>query len=86
MPGPRMITPPSSSSSILPPPVPEEPTLSRAQSLYEQRRYAEAIAQCDAILKQDPKNQAARDLKRRIQKSLEILNVQPDNPQPDPAP
>jgi hypothetical protein len=59
--------------------------LSRAQSLYEQRRYDEALAQCDAILKQDPKNNAARDLKRRIQKSLDILKAPPgDNETPSP--
>ncbi|MGQ9897807.1 MAG: PEGA domain-containing protein [Acidobacteriota bacterium] len=82
-PGPRLTTPPS---LPLPPALPSTLTdnanpspLARAQSLYEQRRYTEAIAECDAILKQNPKNNAARDLKRRIQKSFEILNASPDN-------
>ncbi|WP_058867482.1 PEGA domain-containing protein [Chloracidobacterium thermophilum] len=83
-PGPRLTTPADGLTPLppaLPGPTPTEggdtSPLSRAQSLYEQRRYDEALAQCDAILKQDPKNNAARDLKRRIQKSLDILKAPP---------
>ncbi|OYT69756.1 MAG: hypothetical protein CFK52_13055 [Chloracidobacterium sp. CP2_5A] len=74
-PGPRLMAPPDLPSA--PGAAPEVSPLSRAQALYEQRRYEEALAQCDAALKQDPKNNAARDLKRRIQKSLEILKSPP---------
>lgn len=89
-PGPRLTSPPlpptASGGSAPPEFTPPETTgvspLARAQALYEQRRYDEALAQCDAVLKQDPKNAAARDLKRRIQKSLEILKspVEPATP------
>ncbi len=91
-PGPRLTTPADGLPSLppaLPGPAPTESSdaspLSRAQSLYEQRRYDEALAQCDAILKQDPKNNAARDLKRRIQKSLDILKAPPGDQEP-PSP
>ncbi len=81
-PGPRLMTPADSPLAPLPAPPAEASPLSRAQALYEQRRYDEALAQCDAILKQDPKNNAARDLKRRIQKSLEILKSPPGSDTP----
>ena len=91
-PGPRLTMPADGLPTLSPAPPGSAPTessdpspLSRAQSLYEQRRYDEALAQCDAILKQDPKNNAARDLKRRIQKSLDILKAPPgDNETPSP--
>ncbi|MFQ3590029.1 MAG: PEGA domain-containing protein [Chloracidobacterium sp.] len=83
-PGPRLVTPPD----LPAPPVTTGPDpglaspLARAQALYEQRRYTEALAQCDAILKQDPKHSGARDLKRRIQKSIEILKSPPSEVSP----
>jgi hypothetical protein len=48
--------------------------LREAQQLYEQREYQAALRQCDVILKTDPKNAAARALRIKIQKTLEILN------------
>ncbi|MCS7080293.1 MAG: PEGA domain-containing protein [Chloracidobacterium sp.] len=88
-PGPRLTNPPplSSPAGVSPPDIPPAEAsvvspLARAQALYEQRRYDEALAQCDAILKQDPKNTAARHLKRRIQTSLEILKSPPDAAKP----
>lgn len=87
-PGPRLTGPPSppvapgGAPDFTSPETAGVSPLARAQALYEQRRYDEALAQCDAVLKQDPKNAAARDLKRRIQKSLEILKSPPTSGEP----
>lgn len=47
--------------------------LERAQSLYQQREYPAAIAECDAILNLDPANQQAAALKAQIQQTMSIL-------------
>lgn len=48
---------------------------SRAQMLFEQRQYQEAIAECDAILRLDAANQQATNLKTQIQQTMSILGV-----------
>lgn len=56
-----------------------EPTISastythRAQALYGQRKYREALNACNQALKIDPKNQQAIKLKEQINKTCEIL-------------
>src|SRR6185369_2008357 len=46
--------------------------LTRAQSLLVQRRYTDAINECDKALGLDPQNQEALDLKKRISNPIEI--------------
>lgn len=82
-PGPRL-TGAAPPPDLLPPDAASP--LAYAQKLYEQRRYNEALAQCDTVLKQDPTNAAARDLKRRIQTSIEILTSPPTVTKPPPPP
>lgn len=50
--------------------------LAQARELYEQRQYQAALRICDGILKADPKNQAAKELRNRIKKTIDILNRQ----------
>lgn len=65
------------------PPVAEKPkappgqnarraSLREAQTLWEQSRYSEAIRAVDRVLRSDPGNEAARQLRRRIQVAQEI--------------
>lgn len=48
----------------------------RARSLYEQGRYQEAISECDRALQANPGDSEAAALKRRIARTVEILNRQ----------
>lgn len=50
--------------------------LGRAQTLFQQREYQAAIAECDAVLHLDPSNQEAANLKSQIQQTMSILGVQ----------
>lgn len=49
--------------------------LGRAQALYQQREYREAIAECDAVLRSDPSNQQAARLKSQVQETVKILGL-----------
>lgn len=48
--------------------------IERAHTLFEQANYEDALKECDKALNLDPKNQAALDLKKRINTTIEILN------------
>jgi hypothetical protein len=50
--------------------------LARAQTLFQQREYRAAIAECDAALQLDSSNQQAANLKSQIQQTMSILGVQ----------
>jgi len=50
--------------------------LARAQTLFQQREYQSAIAECDAVLRLDSSNQQATNLKSQIQQTMSILGVQ----------
>jgi hypothetical protein len=45
----------------------------KAQNLYHQRKYQQALAECNEALRVDPRNKAARTLKARIERTVQIL-------------
>jgi tetratricopeptide (TPR) repeat protein len=49
--------------------------LGRAQSLYQQRQYQPAIAECEAVLRLDHTNKQATSLKSQIQQTMTILGI-----------
>ncbi|HEV7644165.1 MAG TPA: hypothetical protein VGO50_09515 [Pyrinomonadaceae bacterium] len=49
-------------------------SLARARSLYSQRRYNEAVAECNKILSIQPSNKDALKLKTNIESTIRILN------------
>jgi hypothetical protein len=77
LPGPRLETPQNPGFPPVggAPPTVTDP-LAQAKELYEQRQYQAALKICEGILKTDPKNQGAKDLRTRIRKTIEILNRQ----------
>ena len=48
--------------------------LNRARALYDRGQYVSALKECDEVLRLDPTDQAALNLRRRIKKTIEILN------------
>ena len=48
--------------------------LQNAKQLFEDGEYAAALARCNSVLVKDPKNWEAKELRTRIEKTLEILN------------
>lgn len=80
-PGPKLPSlPPGGDGSTFAPPggaiPPVSDPLQQARELYEQRQYQAALKLCETVIKADPKNQAAKDLRSRIRKTIEILNRQ----------
>lgn len=43
------------------------------QNLYHQRKYQQALAECNEALRVDPRNKAAQTLKARIERTVQIL-------------
>lgn len=80
-PGPKLPSLPGNPSTGFPPTdggvtPPVGDPLAQARELYEQRQYQAALRICEGVLKADPKNQAAKELRNRIKKTIEILNRQ----------
>lgn len=48
--------------------------LRRAKALFDQGKYQEALGECDAELRKNPGNNEALILRRRIARTMEILN------------
>lgn len=79
-PGPKLPSLPGPSGTGFPPvdgtTQPVGDPLAQARELYEQRQYQAALRICEGVLKADPKNQAAKELRNRIKKTIDILNRQ----------
>jgi hypothetical protein len=49
--------------------------LARAQSFFQQREYRSAVEECDVVLRLDPANQEAANLKSQVLQTMSILGV-----------
>jgi hypothetical protein len=50
--------------------------LVEARTLYEQRQYKEAVAECDAAVRDEPDNADAAELRSQILRTMAILGIQ----------